>query len=519
VIGLRAAVPPVQIQRAFDDAERAVYRRLPRPRLRSVHGLAVTGSVVGRFDTVEVVSRDGLCGQVTVTGRCATANNEVMVAVDAARILGVAPGDPLRFQPGAGERLRLLVVGLYQPVDPTGSYWAIGGRSAPDLTGGGAPLLVSAGTIEAASVATVQARVDMIIVGNLFLGTDPASVDRAAELLRTEAIRAGFDVTSSVGALVTRIDTDQRLVDTAVPAMAAQLLLMCWFALLLAVRYTGDGRRTDLGLLQLRGVRGWRAWLLVSGQSAAPVALGAVVGAGPGYLLAVWLSGPTGATGVPMAVLGRSAGWVAAAVAGTLLAAVLAEWRTFTAPVVDLMRRVPRRRAGWRAQTVDLVAVAVALAGVFQANAVGQDVRGAVLVVRLRLPPSACWPCDCSRCWLAGSGARRCAPGTRPSCSPPATSPGAGAPCAPGCCSPWRSPWWFMPRSAGTPCTPPGRSAPPRRSAPPGWSRCTRPTASSCSRRCAGPTRAVWTPWPWWRSPPLATGSRCSPSTRSGRRG
>jgi hypothetical protein len=54
---------------------------------------------------------------------------------------------------------------------------------------------------------------------------------------------------------------------------------------------------------------------------------------------------------------------------GALVAAVVAEWQALRSPVVALLRRVPPRHRGWRAEVFDLVVVVVAVAGVYQGHA------------------------------------------------------------------------------------------------------------------------------------------------------
>ena len=67
-----------------------------------------------------------------------------------------------------------------------------------------------------------------------------------------------------------------------VPASAAvPLLALCWFVLFLAIAYTAQARRHELGIVKLRGVSTRDQWSLAAAESLTPVLAGAVAG----YLL------------------------------------------------------------------------------------------------------------------------------------------------------------------------------------------------------------------------------------------
>src|SRR5262249_6161656 len=160
------------------------------------------------------------------------------------------------------------------------------------------------------------------------------------------------------------IRRDQRLAGFGIVVAATQLVLLCWFALFLAVRHTADERRPDIGLLKLRGAASWRIWSLTAQQSALPMLTGAVLG----WLLrdaaaAVLAGGPPSPTAEAL----RLSIVVSIAVCvGAFAAAVGAEWSTLRAPVAGLLRRVPARTRPVVARLVDLTVVAVAVAGVYQ---------------------------------------------------------------------------------------------------------------------------------------------------------
>ena len=114
---------------------------------------------------------------------------------------------------------------------------------------------------------------------------------------------------------------------------ATQLVLLCWLGLFLAVRHTSDERRTDIGLLKLRGASPWRIWALTAQQSAVPMLAGAAVGWALGFFAAAGLAGSLAG---PAHASSTALSLAAAAVAcvGALVAAIVAEWRSLGAPVV-----------------------------------------------------------------------------------------------------------------------------------------------------------------------------------------
>jgi hypothetical protein len=217
---------------------------------------------------------------------------------------------------------------------------------------------------------------------------------------------------------------------------AAQVLLLCWFCLFLAVRHTAEERRPDIGMLKLRGASRWRVWALTVQQSGLPMLAGAVCGLGP-WLPAALALVRWNSAGVPLADGGLlSVAAAAVAVLGALAGGDRRRVALARHAVTGLLRRVPSRRSGWRADAVDLVVVLVALAGIYQAWSAS--------AARSTRPPSRCsrrlswrWPSACSgrgrcRCSRREWAPHRCARGGRAWRWPPSTWPGDRA----------RTGWW-----------------------------------------------------------------------------
>ena len=335
--------------------------------------------------------RDNVCAQLTLRGDCPQATGDVVVSGATAERLHLAIGDHLVF---TGFRLTgvmtLTLRGIYEVADLTSDYWAgtdllagPGGASVTDL-----PAFTTESTLLGAGPNGLDVDLHLVLPPSAF--HRDASLPADAPDLATTIARASTDLRAqnleldtTAGNLVDRIRRDQRLANLGIVVAACQLVLLCWFALFLAVRHTAEERRPDIGLLRLRGAAPWRIWSLAAQQSALPMLSGAVLGWGLGYLAAAALAGgllaPARTVDSDPAVALRLS-LLAALVTcvGALAAAVLAEWSTLRAPVANLLRRVPARTRPVVAGLIDLAVVAVAVAGVYQG---GQEATASVFAL------------------------------------------------------------------------------------------------------------------------------------------
>lgn len=312
--------------------------------------------------------RDEMCAHLTVAGSCPTATGDVLVSDRTATRFGLATGDRATISIAGSRPVDLRVTGTYKLRDPLGPYWAasvLGRASGTDTSAGaGDPIFTTAETVVALGAAELFAEYHVVVPVEAYLGIDGYDLD--AEIDRQQdSTGAQWRVESRAPALVSRVEREQWLVNLGVSIAALQLLLLCWFALFFAVRHSAEQRRPDIGWLKLRGGARWRVWALVFQQSVLPMLAGAVVGAGAGLGLARLLSEVDADRTGLAAALSLAAG--GAAVLGALAAAVAADRGGMGAGVIDLLRHVPARRRGWRADVVDLVVVVVAVAGVYQA--------------------------------------------------------------------------------------------------------------------------------------------------------
>jgi hypothetical protein len=368
---LPSGTPAEQTDTMLRQARQLGERTVSVPGATATLALWQTGNLVSPagLSSGAVAYREAVCEHLMVTGSCPRRAGEAMLTRRGAERLAVRVGDRILFRTTLQSTpTTLLVVGTYELRDPAGPYWVSGAVSR--TTAGGEPAFVAAGTLAALPVDEVTAEYHLVLPAATYL--DPGRYDLTAELRRQQAAasRTVWRIDTTAGALAQRVVRERQLVDVGVGVAAAQLLALCWFALFFAARHTAEQRRGDIGLLRLRGQASWRVWALTAAQTVLPmlagVPLGAAAGVAGARLLAGDIAEPQRARSALVLCL------VAAVLAGlaALLAAAAAYGRGFSAGVLDLLRRVPARRRDRRGRVVDLVVVAICLAGIYQAWAV-----------------------------------------------------------------------------------------------------------------------------------------------------
>jgi putative ABC transport system permease protein len=371
-----------------------------------VSGLRVSGSLGAPVNTsVAIASRAGVCGHVAVTGRCPNALGDVMVSRSLASALGVGVGDSLTWPadsiPTRAPQLR--VVGVYEPVDVTDPYWGKGlfAATAPVGSPTADAMFVSDETVRAYAEQVISERLLIVtpaaIAGSSIAGSSIAGsstgpvassmgaagssaagvdaiIDRLGQL--RVAVNSRFQLDEDFQPLADRIGADMSTVSTNIPVLAAELVVLGWFALFLVLRAAAAGRRGDLGLALLRGSSRLGLWRLFGLQNAIPVLAALPIGAAAGYLAARWLAGPVPASDERLAsAIAIGAALIVAA--GALVAASIAEHRARRTPILELLRRTPPAHRGWRGNAVDAVVVAVAAFGLVQSTIGGTAEAGA----------------------------------------------------------------------------------------------------------------------------------------------
>ncbi|HTJ35538.1 MAG TPA: ABC transporter permease [Dactylosporangium sp.] len=320
--------------------------------------------------------RTGACSHLSIEGSCPSAANEVAVSYRTARWLRVQPGDALAYaNSGLPKPLQLKVVGVYRPDDPNDPFWSSNDQliakalpTSPDpaiTEPVDDALLTSAATFDKGLPVPIRTVVDMVAGPSLLVDNEPGDVRDRLNAATVEAGNNRLTLNTQLQTTIDKVERDRRLVSLGVPVGAFQLLVLCWFALYLAVKYTGEERRPDIGLVKLRGATRGRTWALVSGQSALPMLAGAVLGLPIGYAAATAVTGSIRDAGASEQAATLSAGAAGLAVLGALLAALLAERRSLSSSVSELLRQGSVRSRIWR-DLFDLVLVALAVAAVYQ---------------------------------------------------------------------------------------------------------------------------------------------------------
>ncbi|MFV2083703.1 FtsX-like permease family protein [Micromonospora sp. LOL_021] len=344
-----------------------------------------------------LVFREDVCAHLRmVEGRCLMSPYEVVLGLDTARRLGVVPGQGMtitvaQYDPGqriyrpAGAPAQVTVVGLYAPLDPDALYW---GRT---------PYFVP-GTLDAYREPVFAGRftVDDIDRPGDFRSVEALASDDALRPERLPALDRQLDdigerlsaegggfvhLTDSVSSLLDRIAQAQALTRQVVPVAAVPLVILCLFVVFMAVAAGTVARRTELGLLALRGTPRRARWLLAAGEPAVAIALGAPVGyllgsVFVGVLAGLRLEGRFAPVTSGTAVLAGCATLV-----GALAVAILAQRRELASPVVDLLRRVPPRTRRWASLLVEAVMLALTVVAVAQLRLFDSELVGLSLLV------------------------------------------------------------------------------------------------------------------------------------------
>lgn len=342
----------------------------------TVFGETATGSVEGSSAVLQVtwVWRSDVCEHlVVVSGRCMTADREIVLRADAARVIGVMPGDDVTLPTGStsGDSsvtppTRLTVVGLYAPLDSDDLYWAgHAGLPGDDRTAAFATQRTLA-AIAPQRVATL----DVVMTPDSFADTDAFQTRLKA---MSDNLTAGGYVTNSMELRKAsqRLAANERQLANGLLPSFAPLVLLCWLVLFIAVGGAMEGSRGELGLTALRGVPSRSRVLLAMAETAAPVLLALV----PGYLLGLAVTSLVARFVLPgsppVEVNPLSFLFACAAVLGSLIACLLAQVRDLSAPVIGLLRKARMRRRGRVAGGVEIVVGTIALVAGYEAVTIG----------------------------------------------------------------------------------------------------------------------------------------------------
>jgi len=331
--------------------------------------------------------RENLCDHVViVTGRCVGAPGEVIVSagrslapnatayVTNARFVSGGRGLPGFWIP-VGETCRLAVVGVYRPADATDPYWGHANFSTP----GREPVYTDRRTVATCDHEAENQDVVAYPLAGAF-DVDHIAATRSDVRATMERARGRVNASSDIENLLKGIERDRHTVGLVPASAAVPLLALCWFVLFLAIAYTAQARRHELGIVKLRGVSTRDQWSLAAAESLTPVLAGAVAGYLLGHL-GVWLYGRA-VFGPHASVVLTTRPWpyAAVALAGAVLAAIVALRRDLAATATDLLRRVPARGARWGDLALGGVVAAAAVVALVQLRSATGDPTGLSLL-------------------------------------------------------------------------------------------------------------------------------------------
>src|SRR6266540_1672239 len=244
------------LEGAVDDLAAALRERLDLPAFTDIGGAHLDGQArTPAGDTSSrIAHRADLCAHVLLDGACPAGVGEAVTSTRTAARLGLRVGDRLDYTSTAvAAPFQLRIVGVYRPREPYEPYWGRGllAVTRAGETGEGAhaaddAIFVSERGLAALRASRVTATLDRVATGAAFVATDPAGLPDRVARVQYEMHLDGYELETELPALAQRVERDQRLVYVGVPVAAAQLLLLCWLALFVAVQNTGPAPRCRL---------------------------------------------------------------------------------------------------------------------------------------------------------------------------------------------------------------------------------------------------------------------------------
>ncbi|WP_436527488.1 FtsX-like permease family protein [Actinoplanes sp. HUAS TT8] len=330
--------------------------------------------------SIRLAYREGFCDHVQLDGPCPAQPGEGAISVETARRLGLTRGSTVATSSSLVSGIvSIRVVALYTRLDPDGPYWASEVyRSAAGLD----PVFVPIAQFRAKPLWNPISTYEIVLPDDLIRDDRDLTAKLTAADNRLGADEVQLDVNSRD--LLSTIARDRSTVLRGVLTTGVQIVVLTWFAIGLAGRYTSRDRRADAALLKLRGISRWGALRLAWGQHLVPLVAGLLLGAPAGYLLARALAGTSFGAGDQRAALIWSAGGAGAVLLGGLAVLAAVEASLLGRPVAVLLRPAAPGGSPWWSALADALLLTVAAAALFQARAgspvIGVDAAAPALV-------------------------------------------------------------------------------------------------------------------------------------------
>jgi len=336
----------------------------------------------------QIASVEDLCAHVRIIrGRCVSGDstNATLISANTAAAEHLTVGGTLASSTiSGGVPIMLHVVGVYRPLAPGGSFWepwALFQFGQPgqltELPPGDASFVTPA------ALSSLVQQVPETLSENLALLPDNVGYDDVGEL-RTTIARANATIArlsdragatgGSVVAVTTSLPTildgtthETSLASTLVTVATAQLALLAIFLLYAVVANTTAAQGPEVALAKLRGRRAGSVLLQSVAQPVALVLAAAPVGALLAWIIVRLLAASLLRHPVDVVFPPAAYGVAALAVAGGVLAAVVAARRIVVTPVGALMRLgAPPPGSPTGLLVADVAAVTIAVAGLVE---------------------------------------------------------------------------------------------------------------------------------------------------------
>jgi hypothetical protein len=353
---------------AVDEFAGQVRDVLPLPSATAEKGLvvAMTANRGTQKDAMPVAFRDHFCDHVRLQGACPAKPLELSISAAASQRLALRAGDHITEQASiTSPPLTFRIVSVYTPVGPDSPYWS---NSLFRAQVGLEPAFTPIETFEAPPLANPTVTYDVQVPDPLLRGDGGYDLSAVLDTADARLSQDQLHLVVNSAPLLAAVAEDRSTVKTSVTVSLVQVLILAWFAIGLAGRYTGRDRRGDAALLKLRGATPLGMLRLAWGQHLVPLAAGALAGLPLGFLLARLLAGPVRDATDQRTALTQSIVVAAAVLVGGLLVLALLEALAQRLPVVQLLRQVTSTRGDWRSGLIDLLLLAVAVAGIYQAR-------------------------------------------------------------------------------------------------------------------------------------------------------
>lgn len=359
--------------------------------------LASTAHQVSIGDTgpsTAMAWRDGSCAHFTVTrGRCPTKAGEVIVSertlqgnyydwqVGGTLTLSKVAEDAPFSSAGSVAPVTLTIVGAYRLRSAEDPYWQ--GRSyfnahpgsgdAPDMVDDIFVAKAELGVL--AKPSHVEVQVDYPIDAQQVRLADVGKLE--AEVSNLDAYRAegqdGDSYTTNVLQVLAAAHSEQRLVNLSTLLVSLQLAVLAWLVLFQVIADAVEAKGSEIALAKLRGLRPLATIRFGLAEPLLLVALATPLGLLGGWLSVRLFASSVLVHGTPVVFTPSTFVAVAAALAGSLVAAVAAGRRTLRRSVLEQWRRTPGHQPSRLMLALDLLLAAAAIIGLVLLRRAGND--------------------------------------------------------------------------------------------------------------------------------------------------